>query len=72
MLKRLDNVKLIKRCDSPSLQVGDEGQAVSEVQEDGMVAVAFDFDFDGAHNCDGLLSTNCGWWVNVDDLAVED
>lgn len=72
MIKKLDVVKLIKRCDSLFLVVGDEGQVVSDVTEDNMVAVDFGFGFEESHSCDGLISSNSGWWVDVECLEVID
>jgi hypothetical protein len=70
MIKKYDNVKLINKCDSLFLFVGDTGQVVSDVFDDGYVAVAFDTEFDDSHDCEGLLDNDKGWFVNIIDLEL--
>lgn len=70
MVKKYDKVKLKNRCDSAFLLVGDTGQALSDVLEDGMVAVAFDKEFQDYSDCDGIVSSGYGWFVDVENLQV--
>lgn len=69
VVKKYDKVRLVNRCDSVFLFVGDTGQVFSDVFEDGTVAVGFDKEFADCHDCDGLVPCN-GWFVNVADLQV--
>lgn len=69
-VKKYDRVKLINQCDSSFLFIGDTGQAFSDVLKDGSVAVGFDKGFSDSHDCEGLVSSYNGWFVNVEDLQV--
>lgn len=70
MIKKFDHVKLVSKCDSVFLFVGDTGQVMSDVLEDGCVAVAFDNEFADYHDCDGLIKNGYGWFVDVKDLEI--
>jgi hypothetical protein len=63
-----DIVELL--IDNPSgafLHKGDRGE-VAGVTEDGEVAVEFDFQFEESHDCEGLVKSNNGWFINSSDL----
>ncbi len=63
---------LIDNPDGSFLQKGDHGEVVSDILDDGMVAVNFSFEFEDAHKCeleDGtLLVPNYGWFIHKDNL----
>ena len=70
MVQKGDRVSLIKRSDSLFLALGDTGTVMSDVLEDGMVAVEFDESFQDAWDCDGLVRNGNGWYVFAESLET--
>lgn len=70
MIRNGDRVSLIKRSDSLFLALGDTGTVMSDVLEDGMVAVEFDESFQDAWDCDGLVRNGNGWYVFAESLET--
>jgi len=68
MFVKGDNVEL--KIDNPHggfLHKGDQGVVLGET-EDGEIAVEFDFEFEDSHDCDGLVKSKNGWFINSKDL----
>lgn len=72
MIRNGDRVRLIKRSDSGYLVVGDTGTVMSDILEDGMVAVQFDASFHDAWDCDGMVRNGNGWFIYAESLETID